>query len=496
MHPDNRDKKDRDEASGVRVALISAAAAVVAAILGVCLAKLLDLSIHEVEELTALTLLVYGLGLILRWGIHLRLNYLNFGGRPGKKWDAGRRRKLTYLTVADGSLALTLTVVGWYFFTQPGHLLQLGVTVVMLVAIWWEIEATRETIEVDGPPCGADVIERCAPFRMLLDPRRIWNGKWGIDSLWEFVTAKIPVGHRSKVAVFVIVALAGSAVTQAGAMLARRVSDGSDQTPGNSRHHGHGQTGKPAEPQESVGALPEPSGTRSYVDNCGAEVVPGDGAPEPLRGEIKRAWEEESPADGCAQLAQKDRSGRAFLVPGECRGRRSSLGIVSWEYGAAILLENAALAAREVAAEAEIDGASARADIANGDFQLIYTPEGPYLLIRDQKTDGHGGLSEAPVTCAEIVPGKETYQVLTPGMAELLLRFNRGVEHAWPASVDRGPGGGFDLVSAEGDDRVLAHAVCPSRTECRVQDSGIELAAIPADIDEVTVPAIQEYGPR
>lgn len=493
MRSDDGDKKNPNATSGIRLAVISAITAFLAAILGACLAKFFDLSIHEVEELAALGLLVYGTGLFVRWVVHVRLHYLWFRGQADAEWEAWKRRKLRVLTIFAGALAAVVIAAGCHFLAQPGHLFQLVATVVLLIAVWLEVEATRETIEVGGPPCGADVIEQCEPIRKLLDPKKIWNGKWGLDTFWDLVTVKMPVGHRSKLAVFLIVGLLSAATTQAGAMVARRISEHQHQSSEKSAHHELA----PAQPEAEVPAprVPEASGPHTYADTCGTEVTPGDGLPEPLRAEMKRAWEEVSPAAGCAQRARSDRSGRAFLIRGECRGRSSSLGIASWEYGAAILLENASIGAEQVAGETEIVGASARADIANGDFQLIYTPEGPYLLIRAQKTDGHGGVDRAPTDCADIKPGKETYEVLTPGMAELYLRFNRGVEKAWPTSVDRQSGGGFDLVSATGGG-VVAHAVCPSRTECLLAGGEIELAATAADIDEVTVPALQIYGPR
>jgi hypothetical protein len=477
------------QTSAARVALVGMAAALPAAILGALLAKFFDLSIREVEKLASLTLLVYGGLLLFRWCIHVRLGYLCYRGKPDPEWGARQRWRLSRLTALDGALVVLLLLVGWWFFRQPGHLLQGAITSLMAVAIWLEIEATRHLLEVGGPPCGADVIESCKPFRMLLDPRRIWNGKWGFDSLWSLVTAKIPVGQRSKVAAVLIFGLATAAATQAGAVIARRVSDESRSIVVSA---GQKKTPTTTKKKKTPATAPvaEQRGPRTYVDNCGSEVTPGDGIPAPLSAEMKQAWEEASPADGCAQRAQPNQSGTVFVVPGLCRGRAWSLGIASSEYGAAVLLENAASAARTVAGEVDLYGASARVDVANGDFQLLYTAAGPYLLIRSQKTDGNGALQSAPVDCAEIEPGKETYEVLTPGMAELLLRFDRGVEPAWPASVDRGSEGGFDLVSAAGGE-VVARAFCVSGAECALRYRGVELTSVPGDVEEVTVSAFE-----
>ncbi|MDQ2631989.1 MAG: hypothetical protein M3Y75_13605 [Actinomycetota bacterium] len=472
-----------------RAALLAALAAVVAAIIGSLTLWFLGRSLRELEAIAALMLLGCGLLFDFRVGIHLKLGYLWFKGNVEKGWTKAKRRRLCFLTISNIALSLTATVAGVYYLQHPGRFWQLGVTLVLMILIGGLIESTRRLIEEGGPKCGADVIENCGPVAAFLHPDRSWNGKWGVDSGVRVISNKIPIGKRNKAAVLLILGLMFSLLTQTGVVVGRMVK-GSDPPPsGNHAPRQHNQKGSSL---AASGTDEEDSPEKASGGNpCGTEVTPGDGAPEPLRAEIRRVWEEKAPASGCARRAQPNPSESAYIVEGECQGLPWSLGIASWDRGTAVLLEAASAAARRIGRHQELIGASDRIDLAGGDFHVVHTPIGPYLLVREHKTDGEGGLTKLPESCADIERGKEGYLILSPGMAELWVRFGAEVAATWPALSGDGSEFSFQGI----DDEPLAWGSCKSPVACEVHGSGVEMESSPTGIQQVTVVTVLETGP-
>lgn len=463
--------------------------ALIAAVLGPITFWFLGRSLAEIEALAALMLLCCGLLFDLRWGVHVRLRYLWFRGKVSEGWSKQKQRRLCALTLVNISLSVAATAAGLTYLLSPGSYWQCGVTLVLLVMLTAVVEATRRVIEVGGPKCGADVIENCRPVRWFLDPERTWNGKWGVDAWVGKATNVIPVGRRSKTAVVLVVGLAFSLLTQSGVVVGR-VIKGSDHGPPNN-HETHKKHEAGSISRRQTGEDPAP-GTETAADPCQGAVTPGAGAPEPLKAQIRRAWEEKAPASGCAGRAHPNTSRTAYIVKGSCFDEPWSLAISSWERGTAILLEDAATAANSIAEHHELDGASERIDLGGGDFHLVFTPIGPYLLIREQKTDGNGGLEGTPETCAEIEPGKEHYVVLPPGMAELWIRFSREVAVSWPELTGlRGREFVFKGLAHE----ELAVGSCSSPVRCRVEGLGRKMESSAAGVQDVTVLAVLEAGP-
>lgn len=457
---------------------------------------LVSLTLREVEVVGALVMFAVGLGLDVRAGVHVKLRYLHWPGKRGQRWSRSRRRRLFWLTVVEGALALSLTIAGLHFFSHPGGIVQLATVLVLLIAVAVGIEKTRKMIrEPGGPRPGSDAIEQCRPVRAILNPERAWNGKWGLDTIFRLVTDRAPIGHRSKAAVLLIVGLCFALLTQAGAVVGhlatqgRHSGDGAIET---GRRGNDGGTKSEGEGSDEGGSTS--SRERTYEDNCGREIVPGDGAPKLLRGELHDAWYALSPADGCALRAARIAGGLAYMVEGQCRGRFWSIGIGSWDHPAAVLIEYAALAAREIQRHQLLLGASRRVDLVEGDFHLVYTPLGPFLLIRKQKTDGYGGPNKKPESCTEIERGGEKYEVLSPGMAELWIRFSEesGVP-AWPSVDSSESRESFVLRDASGNE--LASGYCVSPARCELDSEGVHMTSSSPEIESVTVGRIVEHFP-
>ncbi len=487
--------EDPDLPPNGRQRVLTVLGAVAAGISGAIATWLFTLSLREVEVVGALLMLLCGLTLDVRWVIHLKLGYLSWRGTRGHLWGDRERGLLSRLTVIDGGLGLALSAVGFYFFRNPGGLLQLGALVVLMMLVYVVIEATRRVIQgPGGPPPGSDVIENCRPVRYVLNPERIWNGKWGLDTIFWLVAEKAPVGHRNKAAVLLIFVLALSTATQVVALVGRTATDGHQAKVAGRRGESH----RLAESDHTTTPEVEPisDGERTYEENCGTEVAPGDGIPEPLSRQQQIIWEELSPADGCAMRARRIADGSTYLTTGQCQGVFWSLGIASGD-AAAVLIEDAAVAARRISQSQELLGASQRHDIDAGDFHLVYTPAGPFLLIREQKTDGNGGPKSRPESCTEIKPGKERYTVVPPGMAELWLRFNEeGIVPSWPFTDAGSLSNGRRYFTFRGPAQSkLAWGSCVSPIECEVESDRGRMVSTANGVRSVTVKRILELSP-
>jgi len=473
-----------------RAILVALLIALAAAAFGSITFWFLGRSLTEIEALAALMLLCCGLLFDLRWCVHVRLKYLRFKGKASEGWTKGKRRRLCFLTLVNISLSAAATAAGVHYLLSPGRYWQVGVTLGLLVLLTAVVEASRRLIEFGGPQCGADVIESCRPVRWILGQERTWNGQWGIDTGVKKISQVIPVGRRNKAVVVLVVGLVFSFLTQSGVVVGR-VIKGSDRD----RAINHAPHKKPEAGSVLRQNDPEaPAGeTGSVEDPCREAATPGDGAPEPLKAQIRRAWEEKAPASGCAGRAHPNASKSAYIVEGTCLGQPWSLAIGSWERGAAVLLENAATAARSIAEDHELDGASERIDLGGGDFHLLFTPAGPYLLIREQKTDGNGGLQGTPQSCADIKPGKQDYVALPPGMAELWIRFSGEVAVSWPEWTRRR---GQEVVFNGLEHEELASGSCSSLVRCRVEGLGVAMESTAAGVQGVTALAVLEAGPE
>lgn len=126
---------------------------------------------------------------------------------------------------------------------------------------------------------------------------------------------------------------------------------------------------------------------------------------------------------GCPTRARPT-GGGAYLIDGERQGEFWSMAVASPQYPAAVLLEPAAKSARWIAPSRSWWGPP-REDIGAGDFHVLFTAIGPCVMVREEKTDGEGGLESPPERCYEVEPARSRYTVLSPGAAELWIRFNK-----------------------------------------------------------------------
>jgi hypothetical protein len=455
-------------------------------------------TIAALEEAEAIIYICAGVILAGRWGVHVKIGYLWWEGVRSEGWTAGKRRYLRRLTVAGGLLSLCLIAVGYFFYVHRTGWVQLVVTAALALLVGLLMTETMRLIDnPGGPPRGSDVIEECRPVRWFLRSARYWERLWGVKHAIRFIVDKLPTDHMSRLAMMIVVALLVALAFQ-GTAVGLRLGGVKDPAP---HHKSEGAKGEAAhervERQQWATDATDPAEIEPTLVTCRRDISPGDGAPEPLKRELRGAWNDIGPAIGCPTRARPTGSGGAYAIYGQCAGRYWSLDVASRRYGAAVLLDPAAEPARAIAASEGLSGASPRRTLGEGDFQLLHTPVGPYVLIRQGKTDGNGGLEGPPDDCAEVKRAKARYSVLPPGIAELWIRFNEEAMRAWP---DRDTSWLDDDLTHftfhNYGGTTVARTFCESAIVCELNARGIHMTSSAAGVRTVTVRRVLEFGPR
>ncbi len=433
----------------------------------------------RLERLSAFAAATVGALLICRFILRLGNGYTNWDGDGATDWGLSELRRLRRYTICDAILSTAFFALGLLFLLDHSGIPQLLVLSVGAFAILILSGRTRRLIKRGGPP----------PLASLPD-RWTWIG--------DLTAGRFSRRHSRAVALVMVAALWSSFLFQ-GTALALRVIAGGPLPPDVSRPRRSqvdpGTDRLDPSPGDGEDASSENTPTSKLDRLCGVQVQAGDGLPPKLRQQFRVAWEEPSPADGCAGRARLLDHG-TYVANGLCGAELRAFGIVSPSHDAVVLLEGAADVARQLAGHEELLGASPRRDLGGGDFHLLYTTIGPFLAIREEKTDGNGGTEHAARTCYEIEPGGAPYELLPPGMAELLVRFNEGVLPSWPSRDPDRDRDGLKFFSLHTPDGVeVARAWCSSDSECELRSGAYRIHSTPFGARTVTVSRLLLSGP-
>ncbi len=431
----------------------------------------------RLERLSALAAAAVGAVLVCRFALRLIAGYANWFGHRRQGWGLPERRRLRCYTFADAALAVALLRLGLLFLGDHGGVPQLLILALVALATLILSGRTRRLVKRGGPPPLATVVEKW-----------IWFG--------DLTAGSFSRRHARRVALVMVGALWFSFLVQ-GTALGLRLIAGPSAPPLLAP-----RTPKP-DPNQGTGPKPPVSGpegeepsSSSLTHLCGVQVHAGDGLPVDLRGQFRTAWKEVSPADGCPGIAHLVGK-RTYAANGRCGDELRALGVVSPYHPAAVLLEGAAAVARRLLYRRPLLGASPRENVGGGDFHFLYTKVGPFLAIREEKTDGNGGTDGAPQDCSEIEPGGAPYELLPPGMAELLVRFDEEVVPSWPRHEPARDRHGHEAFSLYTPDHVeVARAWCSSAVDCELRSGAYRIHSTPFGARTVTVARLRRSSPR
>ena len=165
-----------------------------------------------------------------------------------------------------------------------------------------------------------------------------------------------------------------------------------------------------------------------------------------------------------------------WIAPAYCGSKLRSLAVTApnADYLPALVYQQAADFALARAREGILLGASARHPIRGGDFYVIDTTLGSFVLIRRRSSTGRLPGSEAGGgSCVAYTSGNVTYTVVPPGLVGLWLDATEEGEWLFPHSTSAsGEGEEFEFLTEYPASESLAGASCSSDLRCtlRVDD--------------------------
>jgi len=217
-------------------------------------------------------------------------------------------------------------------------------------------------------------------------------------------------------------------------------------------------------------AKEEPSPT--YEQLCRGYVKPGYPAPEPQAAGLRGVFAQTGAiVAGCAEPASEVSavSGVWWSV-GRCDGEVRSLAVAGEETQAVLMLQQVASFAEELADRGELTGGSPRVSASHGDYQVVESTAGDFVMSREESSLGGRSPKKPPRSCTELSDRNAPYTLVPPGLVELWLKLARRV-WVWPVAA-RETGEHtkqFVFRSAGRAPRQVATAECASEHSCTMQ---------------------------
>lgn len=420
--------------------------------------------------------------------VHLRGWYLD-APKDAKPPTRRQTRMLALFMVFEGLLGGALIAVGTIILLSAPHPWRtLGASALTTVLVWRIASVKLDIAGQRELPRGTEILPQCREVKWLKREFKKAENVPGIKqasrALFDWTT---PYEHLSRLIVVIIVTLSvlstvGLAAVSpqvyewlsrgtGGAVRNNEAASGEEGGKVGARPPGsvEGHASSKDDPKRRESGTSARSASRgpmpTYEDNCGRRISPGDGMPSTLRAEMYRAWIQiGEPTYGCADKAERvTKDLDVYAVRGQCRGAFRSIGVVSPARAAAVLVDEPAELARTLLERGVLRGASVRTPIGAGDFQIVHSAVGSWVLIRRQQTDGRGGLRSKPTRCDEVKPGGAAYVTLPPAMAAIWLQLGAEGRSSWPErnrAGDRPGRNAYVFRSADGTESVTAEGWC------------------------------------
>lgn len=241
--------------------------------------------------------------------------------------------------------------------------------------------------------------------------------------------------------------------------------------------------------------------SRTYAEECPGSIEPGYPATEPFASELNSLWMGGKGIDGagavqagCAQTAvEVSAEPEVWTEEGRCGTALRSLGVAADGYLPALLYEQAAAFAIEKAHEGVLLGASERHRLSTGDFYIIDTQIGSYVLIR-ASLGGPGAAATGERPCERIGAQDAPYSVVPPGLIGVWAELVGRAGWLWPvqAGSDHNRNASFIFRPSVGGP-IRGSASCSSDTSCVGEIDGKSFAT--GGSVWTTVTAVESLAP-
>jgi len=418
--------------------------------------------------------------------VHLFDGYIGWQGTDEHPWAPTESRKLTALVLALLTLSVGAVTGGAIFFFLPSNVLELALFTAVLLGV---VVGTAEMTALVGSPGGPRTGTAAVSTYWLTKKVRKIAKAFGelplvekVDDLLLGAAGKDRVSRLVLVACLCLFMACGAQALALSRPVIKYIN----------------QVGK-GPGQESAGDSDSqrPDRELRYDELCGGPIKAGDGAPEPEAAGLRAAWAERGGVvASCAKKARPVPGTRSsYFAPGYCRGEYRAFAIASPSHPAAVALEQVARVGRAMIEEQKLIGASQRRALGDGDFQILFTHEGPYLAIRETKTDGNGGPRRKALRCEELLESKSRYVFLPPGMSEIWVELAGLGLQTWPSWDTSGYTDSPSFRFYDESGRSVGTGSCTTPVACRLSAGGIDLSSTGKGRDAVTATRIRAVGP-
>ncbi|HEU4706606.1 MAG TPA: hypothetical protein VFS64_05440 [Solirubrobacterales bacterium] len=213
-----------------------------------------------------------------------------------------------------------------------------------------------------------------------------------------------------------------------------------------------------------------------YDEECEGLPWAGVPAPAPQRQQLHALWlggfglglaGDGAKQAGCAHAArQVPGQPGAYYVPSFCGEELRSIGVTSDEYLPSLLYSPAAGFVLQLAKAGVLLGASRRHSVRGGDYYMVDSSFGSWVLVRRNTSTGSGDSSDGSLSCEHVAADNVRYQRVPPGLFGIWFEL-AGREWVWPEQVGLGSGAGeFEFRSEDPTAAPLATADCATPTYC------------------------------
>lgn len=469
------------------------------------------LSSGELAHLGAVAMVVAGVLYGGRVVVHACMGYWQHIPKRDWPWTERQRRALSALLLVDGALAVVLVGAGmWCLSDDPSTWLRIGVSTVLAVLVAASSHNTLKLARNVGLRRGTEAVGMCAVVVWMRENASLWRSFPGVANFdhvcWEMRTS---VSQVSGLVMVIVIGL--SVMPVAEGITAGRDTIQGEAPQTTSRTIKPATTTSPTPLRRARAAPTEPAPAaqdhvalpKTYGDLCADAPVPALGAPDDQQTELEQVWRGIGAIlAGCGGRAKVvPGTNDVFYVTGRCEGKAfPSVAVTSPTHPAAMLLEGWAIFARDLIRAGRLRGASSHQVVGRGDFQILYARAGGYVLIRRNVSDGKGGYTRSPASCADLEPATQTPVRVPPGLADLWLRYaERFQQPTWPMRVRSRDLPGrrfFEFRSADGHNAKIAVGWCAGGSACEFRASTIRWRTGDPGALPVTADRVLSFGPR
>ena len=411
-----------------------------------------------VARLLAPVIALFAVLFAARFVAHLELGYW--------EWTTPLHRVMCGLTIFEGLIALAFLMTGPYLFFRVGipsahrlSVLEFDSAGILLLVIMIQCLVVSWLAEELGLERGSENAKHCRIVKILKGGAQ----RLGLERLVKVCERTTPANHVSVLVMWTLASLCSVVLANSPSVAptAYRYLEGESNA------------------DQGAGAQTPTPHSREYFGypaHCGppgAESDLGTAVPEELRAELYAQWFARGRGlgenfAGCINPAHEVGTTGVWVAAGTCEGIFRSLAVATPKGRGAILLWGPGRFAMEEAEAGTLLGATPHVFLGSGDMYSITTTWGTSIFLREELSDGNGGLKGKPRSCAAIKEDPVSFIRVPPALTRLWLSQMELEKHwLWP-NLEPGQQSDDHFVFHDLDPndtrRIVAH--CETETGC------------------------------